>query len=82
MSAWINEKKVQYVIQYSSPSLITLNLLHWKSGLIWGVVPLEVDNLVAFYYLCASEILSKKKGDLWWEGPYTSGTTVYAYFSQ
>jgi hypothetical protein len=25
--------------------------------------------------------LSKKKGDLWWEGPYTRGTTVYAYFS-
>jgi hypothetical protein len=46
------------------------------------VVPLEVVNLVAFYYLSPSEILSKKKGDLWWEGPYTSGTTVYAHFSQ
>jgi hypothetical protein len=37
-----------------------------------------VVNLVAFYYLSASEILFKKKGDLWWEGPYTRGTTVYA----
>jgi hypothetical protein len=78
----IYEKKVQYVIQYSSPSLIRLKLLQWKIGLIWGVVPLDVVNLVAFYYLSASEILSKKKGDLWWEGPYTRGTTVYAYFSQ
>jgi len=37
-----------------------------------GVVSLEGDSLVVFYYLSAYEILY----GLWWERPYKRGITV------
>jgi len=33
------------------------------------MVSLDGDNLVAIYYLSASEILPDKRGGLWWEWP-------------
>jgi hypothetical protein len=40
-----------------------------------GVVSLEGDNLVVFYYLSASESWSDKKDVLWREGPVAKETT-------
>ena len=37
------------------------------NDLIRGVVSLEVDSVVVFYYLNASEICPDKRGGVWWE---------------
>jgi hypothetical protein len=58
-----------------------LTIIEGKYGLKRDPPCLTILDVQIFYFLSASEILSKKKGDLWWEGPYTRGTTVYAYFS-
>ena len=47
-----------------------------KCDFIRGVISLDWDNLVVFYYLSASGIWPDKKGGLWWEGPYKE-TTVF-----
>jgi hypothetical protein len=48
---------------------------------IRGLVSLEGDNLVVFYYLSTSEIWLDKRSDLWWEGPYKRETIVLGTFS-
>ena len=49
-----------YIYMYSSTPFIKSPLLQWRSVLIRGVDFLEVDNLVVFYYLSASEIWPDK----------------------
>jgi len=44
------------------------------------VASLEVDNLVVFCYLSASELWPNKRGDLWWDVPYKMETTVFKIF--
>jgi len=55
------------------------SLLKWKSGLTRGVVSLEGDNLVVFYYLSVHEIWPDKRAGLWWRWPYTRGPTVQVH---
>jgi len=43
------------------------------SGLTRGVVSLERDSVVVYYYLSASEVCPDKRGDLWWEWSYKRG---------
>ena len=61
---------------YSSPSFIRPPLLQSICRLMRGVVSLEGDNLVVFYYLSASESWSDKKDVLWLEGPVARETTA------
>ena len=64
--------------KYSILLLIRLPFLQWKSGLIIrGVVCLEGNNLVVFYYPSASDIWPDKRSDLWLEWPYERGTTIH-----
>jgi len=47
-----------------------------KGGLIREMISLKGDNLVVLSYLGAFEIWPDKRGNLWWEEPYKSRTTV------
>jgi len=55
------------MVSLEEEDLLVFNYLsmHLKSGLIRGVVSLEEEDLLVFNYLCASDIWSNKRDNLW-----------------